>query len=442
MTFLKGIKMSNEKQHLEFLDNFLFPKIFQTFRIAIQPTKLFIAFSALAIIALAGWLMDCSKTVVAANSSQTELQIYLADPQAVQSFIQRYKEDGQRTGVFSTLWQCAVIRFNGAVGSVFAFNLQGVVANIVDFFKTIRWALKYHFLYCIIFFAIILSAISLGAGAICRIAALQFAQGEKPGIREALQFSIKKFTSLFAAPLVPVCMIICIGLCIFLLGVIGNIPIAGEIIMAIFMLLSLIAGALIAVVFIGAIAGFNLMFPAVAYDGSDCFDAISRAFSYIYSKPWRMGFYTVVAAIYGAVCYAFVRLFAFLMLWFTHRFLQLGVWVDNSSKDANKLSAIWKEPNLMKLVDASALVSANRSESFSAFVIQLLLLAVVGLLVSFVISFFFSANTIIYALMRNRVDNTALADIFTPRFDQTMIQPVASEPEPQNTKPEPQTEKN
>jgi hypothetical protein len=155
-----------------------------------------------------------------------------------------------------------------------------------------------------------------------------------------------------------------------------------------------------------------------------------------------MGFYTVVAAIYGTVCYAFVRLFAFLMLWFTHRFLQLGVWVDNSSKDANKLSAIWKEPNLMKLVDTSALASANRSESFSAFVIQLLLLAVVGLLVSFVISFFFSANTIIYALMRNRVDNTALADIFTPRFDQTMIQSVASEPEPQNTKPEPQTEKN
>jgi hypothetical protein len=52
----------------------------------------------------------------------------------------------------------------------------------------------------------------------------------------------------------------------------------------------------------------------------------------------------------------------------------------------------------------------------------------VGLLVSFVISFYFSANTIIYALMRNKVDNTALDDIYTLASD-TESEPFAAESE-------------
>jgi hypothetical protein len=205
--------------------------------------------------------------------------------------------------------------------------------------------------------------------------------------------------------------------------------------MAVFMPLVLIAGALIAVISIGAVAGFSLMFPAIAYDGSDCFDAFSRSFSYIYSKPWRMGFYTAIAAIYGAICYTFVRVFAFLLLWVTHRFLQLGVLIDNTSKEVNKLIAIWPEPKFIRLVDPSSLAATNWSESLSAFLIQLLLLAVIGLVVSFIISFYFSANTIIYSLMRNRVDNTALDDIYTPRLDEGKLEPTMAESEPEESQP-------
>ncbi len=421
--------MVNERQPIGLLDNLLFPKIFQTFRMAIQPTKLLIAFSALVIVGLAGRLMDIRKTVVATGpqSRETELQIYVANPQGVQSYIESFKERGERTGVFAALWHFSAARFNGAVDSLYAFNLPGVAANIIDCFKAVGWALKFHFLYCLIFFVITLAAISLGGGAICRIAALQFAKGEKPGLKEAMHFSAKKFTSFFGAPLVPVGMVILIGVFIFLLGLIGNIPKAGELIMAVFMLLALLAGTLIAVVVIGAVAGFNLMFPAVAYDGSDCFDAISRSFSYIYARPWRMGLYTAVAAVYGAICYTFVRFFAFLLLWVTHLSLQLGVWVNSSNKEVNKLMAIWPEPKFIKLVEPSSLAGANWSESLSAFVIQLLLLAVVGLVVSFIISFYFSANTVIYSLMRNRVDNTALDDIYTPPIDEGKTEPITAE---------------
>jgi hypothetical protein len=127
-----------------------------------------------------------------------------------------------------------------------------------------------------------------------------------------------------------------------------------------------------------------------------------------------MGFYTAIAVVYGAICYIFVRFFTFLLLWGTYQFLQLGVWVDNSSKQVNKLAAIWREPSFMGLHNWPALTTVNWSESLAAFLIYLALLAVVGLLVSFLISFYFSASTIIYALMRNRVDNAALEDVYTP----------------------------
>jgi len=352
----------------------------------------------------------------------------MTNPKEVKSHIENYEEVGERRGVYSTLWHFAAARFHGALNSLFAFNLPGVAANIAQYFKAVGWALRHHFLYCIILFAIKLAVISVAGGSLCRIAALQFAQGEKPGLTEALRFGTKKFLSFFTAPLAPVGIIILVGLFVFILGLLGNIPRVGELIMGIFMPLALIAGALIAVILIGTVAGFNLMFPAVAYDGSDCFDAISRSFSYVYSKPWRMAFYSALAMVYGAICYIFVRFFAFLLLWATRWFLQLGIWVDSSSKESNKLSVIWPEPSFINLLGSPDLAAANWSEVFAAFLVHLFLLVIVGLLVSFILSFYFSANTIIYSLMRNRVDNTAIEDIYTDLED-IQTEPTTTESE-------------
>ncbi|MFQ6035149.1 MAG: hypothetical protein ACE5NM_04780 [Sedimentisphaerales bacterium] len=428
--------MANEKESAQWFDSLLFPKVFQTFRIAIQPSKLIIAFLAVAVICVAGWLMDFNKTVVTTPDTQgqeTELHIYVTTPDQLESYVKDAKEDGERIGVFSTLWRFAAARFHGALFSLFRFNIQGVAGNTIDCFKALVWAIKYHYIYSIIFFVIMLAVISIAGGAICRIAALQFARDEKPGLTETLRFSLKKFSSFFAAPLAPAGIIIFIGFFIFLLGLVGNIPWAGKPIMVVFMVLALIAGGLITVVLIGAVAGLNLMFPAVAYDDADCFDAISRAFSYVFAKPWRMGFYTAIAAVYGAACYMFVRFFAFLLLWVTYLALQLGILGDNS-----KLTGLWRDkPAFMDLIVPPNWAALSSLESLGAFLVYLLLLAVIVLIVAFLVSFYFSANTIIYALMRKAVDNTALQDVYTP-IEETKSEPA--EPEPKETPPESKSE--
>jgi len=436
--------MVSERQHSQLFDNFLFPKIFRAFRMAIQPSKLGIALLGVAVICLAGYIMDnISNSVVVEPGTQgkeTELKAYMDSPDkpdvAVKSHIDKYKDKGDQTGVFSTLWHFGSAKFHATLKELFELNFTSVATNIADYFKGVGWAVRYHYVYCLIFVVIKLAVMSIAGGAICRISALQFARGEKAGLTEALRFSIKRFTSFFAAPLIPVGMIIFVGLFIFVPGLLGNIPRAGELIMSIFTLLALIAGALITVVLIGAIAGFNLMFPAVAYDGSDSFDVISRSFSYVFNRPWRMVFYSAVSAVYGAICYLFVRLFAFLLLLVTRSILSLGVWTENSN-GVNKLTAIWPEPRFMDLLGTSGPAATSGTESVAAFLVQLFLCLVVGLVVSVIITFYFSANTIIYSLMRNKVDNTALEDIYSG-LDEAGIAPIMTETKPEEAPPQSQ----
>jgi hypothetical protein len=434
--------MNDEKESTSVLDGLLFPKVFKTFRMAIQPSKMLIALGALAVICLVGWLMDFSNTVVIRSDGATELDAYVGDvPDSFEAFVRANREYGERTGVFSTLWHFNRRRFHGALYSLFEVNLAGVAENAVDCCRALVWAFRYHFLYCIVFFVMKLAVISLAGGAICRIAALQFARDEKPGVGEALRYGVNKFVSFFAAPLVPIAIIIFVGVFVFVLGLLGNIPWFGELLMGIFVPLALLAGALITALVIGAVAGFDLMFPAVAYDGSDALDAMSRAFSYVYSRPWRMGFYTGLAAVYGAICYVFVRLFAFLLLIAAYTLLAVGVF--GAAEGGDKVARIWIKPTFLSLAGPGPASPANWSETIAAYLIYLCVLVVVGLVIAFITSFYFSANTIIYALMRKWVDNTSVEDIYTfPEQPQTEQPPVeqpagteseADEPPPDET---------
>lgn len=411
--------MVGNNQPLQLFDELMFPKIFQAFRMAVQPGKLAIALLGVAVIFLLGYTMDSSNSVIVgieADYGITELDVYMGyagSDKTVPEFRLKYEEKGLRAGVFSILWRFGSERFHAALRALFEINLVGVATNIADYFRAVGWAMRYHYVYCSIFALIKLAVISVVGGAICRIAALQLARAEKPGLAEALRFSLNRFTSFFFAPLVPCIAIAVIGAFIFAVGLAGRIPYAGGLIVAVLTLLLLILGTLIATIMIGAVAGFNLMFPAVAYDGSDAFDAISRSFSYVFSRPWRMAFYTAISAVYGAVCYIAVRLFAFLLLWVTRLILSLGIGLGGGEE---RLSALWPEPKFPDLIASNA-AAATGAEYFAACIIYLFLCAVAGLVIAVVISFYFSANTITYSLMRNKVDNAAIDEVYSDSED-------------------------
>src|SRR5262249_14918748 len=162
---------------------------------------------------------------------------------------------------------------------------------------------------------------SVFGGAIARIAAVHVARDEKISIRQALRFSTSKFLSFLSAPIIPMLIVVAVGLVIAVGGVLGNIPFLGPVIVRLFFFLALVAGFVMTLVMLGTGGGFNLMYPTIAVEGSDSFDAISRSFSYLYARPWRMAFYSGVAILYGSICYLFVRYFLYLMLSLTHKFV-------------------------------------------------------------------------------------------------------------------------
>jgi len=403
--------MVSEKQPLQLSDNFMFPKLFQAFRMAVGSGKLIVALLGLIIICLAGYAMDFSRTVVvapAAEGTSSELDVYMTSPspdQAVLEFRKKYEAKGSRTGVFSTLWHFGSEKFHTALRELFEMNFASVAENIGAYFKGVAWAMRFHYAYCLVFVVIKLAVLSLVGGAICRMAALQFARGEKTGPIEAICFASRRFTSFFFAPLLPIIGIGIITAIIFVFGLMARVPYVGGLMMA----PALLLGTVIAIALIGTVGGFNLMFPAVAYDGSDAFDAMSRSFSYVFSRPWRMCFYTLIAAVHGAVCYVCVRLFAFLLLSVTQFVFSFAFSLGG---DPDKLEAIWAKPEFMNLLGSSSAAPAGSIEYVAASIIYLFLWVVAGLVVSVVITYYFSANTIIYSLMRNKVDNAALDDIY------------------------------
>jgi hypothetical protein len=312
----------------------------------------------------------------------------------------------------------------------------GVFQSVLRFFIVgPRWLLTQHPLYFFLFGIYFLALWAVFGGAICRIAAVHVARDEKLSVRSALVFSVGKFLSFLCAPIIPLLIVGGIGLVVTIASLLGNIPWIGPAIIGITFILALVAGLLMAVVLLGLVGGFNLMYPTIAVEGSDSFDAISRSFSYLYARPWRLAFYTAVSVVYGAVTFLFIRLFIFVALTITHKFVSFGIFTTAPST-MPLLSAMWPSPEtsarLSYDVDNMGLTAW---QEIGAWFIWAWVHCLVAVLAAFVICFYFSASTIMYYLMREEVDATDLDDVYLDQYDDDFADPIPSESPVAGTSP-------
>lgn len=311
--------------------------------------------------------------------------------------------------------------------------VDGVIASTIKFFTVAPgWALRHHWLYFILYGAWFLIVWSIFAGAISRIAAVQVAdEGRKLSIRQGIGFAVSKFLSFISAPMIPVLIIVIIGVLVGLAGLLffgipGWSAVVGVIGAAVFFL-ALAAGFVMTLVLMGAIGGFNLMYPTVAVEGSDSFDAISRSFSYVYARPWRMLWYTLIAIGYGALTYLFVRLFIYFMLLLTHYSVGLFVFRD-AANGQQVLDAMWPVPTWVNMTFGVIAPPLNAGNAIAAYIIAIWVHIVIALLGAFAISFFLSANTIIYYLMRREVDATEMDDVYLEQPEEELAEPATPAP--------------
>ncbi|MCK5113849.1 MAG: hypothetical protein KAR11_03720 [Phycisphaerae bacterium] len=298
---------------------------------------------------------------------------------------------------------------------------RGVVYYMLMGYEGFCWLISEHWIYAPIFLVWMMILWAFLGGAVYRICALHFAREEKISAVAALKFSGQKFLSFFCAPLIPIALIVVLGLILSLGGLIASIPAVGSLLLGIFFGLAIIIGVGIAFMTIGLVAGAPLMYPTIAVEGSDSFDAISRSFSYIFARPFRAILYGIVAAVYGAITYLFVRLFAFVTLAAVHYFVNLGVFGGGSSlgKNATALDVLWAKPTFWNLHQMNT-HAASGWEWFCGILVAIWVYIVVLLVAAYIVTYFASCSTAIYYILRRRVDATDLDDVFVENEDEVV----------------------
>ncbi len=264
---------------------------------------------------------------------------------------------------------------------------------------------------------------SLVGGAITRIAALDYAKDESVRLSDALKFARKKIWSYFWSPLVPVIGVFFFALCNVVGGLIGRIPVIGEVVVALGFPFALISGFLM--VFVGVIGALGLcfMFPTISAEGSDAFDAMSRAYSYVLSRPRQFLVYCVINVLYGLACFFVIAFVA----WFMIRLSFFTVGAGMGEKFSLIQSLILQKCNIACLGFCSATspevktaaVSLDRwSLKFLACMLVVYIFLIKMAVWSFLTTYMFSAKTIVYFLLRKEIDSTDVSDVYLEEGEQ------------------------
>jgi len=320
---------------------------------------------------------------------------------------------------------------DAVLGGEAVSDTMGVLAWIVVIWSgfMFMWLVGQHWFFALILIPLLLAIWSFVGGGICRAAVMQVAKDERIGLREALRFSKEKFWGFFFAPVVSALFIAVIAVMLAIGGLVGNIPWLGDIIAGLLWFLAILGGLAIAFIAIGTVAGGSLFGPVIAAEGSDAFDAISRAFVYVYSRPWKSVLYAGVLAVYGSLCYLFLRFFAWLMLAVTHVFVGIGMFSSRPLAGAgvSKLDVVWQMPTFTDFrphwLDLSLL---GPGEVVLAVLVGFWTYLVWAFVQSWLISFYFSGSSVAYLLLRKDVDAIDLEEVYVEEAEEP--EPAAPEP--------------
>ncbi len=292
------------------------------------------------------------------------------------------------------------------------------------------WLWHAHPVFLVIWLMLWLVVWSLLGGAISRMAIFEAARDERLTLSQALSFVRKRWVSYLAAPLAPVAIIGLAGLLLAALGVflfqwVGSVIVIGwvtDILAGLLFILALLLGFLMAMVLVGYAFGLHLMYPALSAEGSDAFDAISRGYSYVYARPWRLLGYGLVSLVYGAATYLFVGAMIFLTLYLTHA--AVGCFDGGISVD--RFETMMPEPRFGELAMQSDLDALNWSGLVATFLIRVWVYLAIGLVAAYAISYYFSATSTIYLLLRRRCDGTDMGQCFVETDDGGGDRPTAA----------------
>lgn len=155
-------------------------------------------------------------------------------------------------------------------------------------------------------------------GAITRVAALKFTRDEAPGMVAMVKHAVSKLPSYGLPPLLALAGAALFAGQLVVVGVFMRIGVF-ALVAALAWPFVLMLGLLMAILLLGALIGWPLMWATIGVEGTDAFDAISRSYAYTYQRPWRLLWYVSFVAVLAVVSMFVVRVF-------TSTAIALGDW--------------------------------------------------------------------------------------------------------------------
>ena len=243
---------------------------------------------------------------------------------------------------------------------------------------------------------------SLVGGALCRMNALQFAARKRISLRAAFGFSRRQLLSYLVAPILPLSAVLILYGFNALLGCAASLaPTVGSIALGIGWGIVLFTGFLMAMLTLGLALGWPLMIAAISAEDSDGFDGLSRTFGYLFDRPWHAGLFAVSGFSVFAVSRVLIATLVGLAISLTVSF-RLGrhSQLNPAGVIASQLEAVLTEG---RRFDWQNVVRGSGPVAWT--------LVPVLLYVGFGPSFFWSATTVSYFLLRKSDDGTPLDSV-------------------------------
>ncbi len=229
-------------------------------------------------------------------------------------------------------------------------------------------------------------------GAITRSAAVELACEERIGFGRMIGYARSRWRSYVGAPLLPLVLVLVIAFFMALAGLALRTDFT-RFFLAIVWPLMLVGGVSMTLLLLGLFFGWPLMIAATSVDGVDAIDAVSHSYAYTYQRPWRYLFYTGVAVVLGSVGWLVVSNVAAATVGLTY-------WAASLGGGAAEVGEV---------------VGGNlpdSPDSIGGGLIRFWCGCVKLLAVGFLYSYFFTASTAIYLLLRKDNDDKEMDEVF------------------------------
>ncbi len=275
-----------------------------------------------------------------------------------------------------------------------------------------------HMVISVLFYLMFFWAVTGNGGVISRLTALEYARQDFPTLGDARAMVRSKRKAYFLTPLWPFLFVVVPLIGCALIGLFCSIPYVGRVLMVPLYALVLVLGV-VALLFAGGwVLGFGMMMPALSVGGKDAFDAWSTPYAYVLWQFGRYVLYTLLLGAIGVLAAFAAHWVVELFIWLIYQGTELGFissipWMDYEGIDLGWVSIA----GLVRLpYNAAGYVSAVTDQGALARVVSTILaiitLLVKALPVAYVISYFFTGNTVMFFLLRKHVDNIDIEEIY------------------------------